>query len=191
MTLSRRDLWYGLAVLAALWLAGAGSARAQDAVIKGRIVSDRGEPVVGANVFIEELRMTATSSNDGRYTLTVPGARVRGQVVFLRVRGIGFKPASRQLTLAAGEQTVDLTLIYDINLLQAVVVTGVQEATEAVMTPFDVSTVRETLAWLGALDRNAAAARALRDPAVEKALRERGDADLEALAARAVARHDL
>ncbi|HMA39693.1 MAG TPA: SusC/RagA family TonB-linked outer membrane protein [Gemmatimonadales bacterium] len=141
MTLTRRDLWYGLAVLAALWLAGAGSARAQDAVVKGRIVSDRGEPVVGANVFIEELRMSVSTSNDGRYTLLVPGARVRGQQVFLRVRGIGFKPASRQLTLSAGEQTVDLTLIYDINLLQAVVVTGVQEATEAVMTPFDVSTV--------------------------------------------------
>ncbi|HMA44108.1 MAG TPA: TonB-dependent receptor plug domain-containing protein, partial [Gemmatimonadales bacterium] len=141
MTLTRRDLWYGLAVLAVLWFAGATGARAQDAVLKGRIVSDRGEPVAGANVFIEELRMAVTSSNDGRYTLLVPGARVRGQQVFLRVRGIGFKPASRELTLTAGEQTIDLTLIYDINLLQAVVVTGVQEATEAVMTPFDVDRV--------------------------------------------------
>src|SRR2546426_5231025 len=136
MTQLRRDLWYGLAATAALWLAGAARANAQDAVLKGRVMSDRGEPVAGANVFIEELRLAINSANDGRYALTVPSARVRGQTLFLRARGIGLKPASKQITLTAGEQTVDFTLVYDINLLQTVVVTGVQEGTELVKTPF-------------------------------------------------------
>jgi len=141
MTQTRRDFWSGAAVLALLCLAGTNAVHAQDAVVKGRVVSDRGEPIVGANVFIEELRLAATTSNDGRYVLTAPGARVRGQKLFLRARGIGFKPASKPLTLAAGEQTVDFALVYDVNLLQAVVVTGVQEATEAAKVPFDVARV--------------------------------------------------
>jgi len=131
VTQTRRDFWSGVAVLALLCLAGTNAARAQDAVVKGRVVSDRGEPIVGANVFIEELRLAANTANDGRYVLTVPGGRVRGQTLFLRARGIGFKPGSKQFTLTAGEQSVDFTLVYDVNLLQAVVVTGVQEATEA------------------------------------------------------------
>src|SRR3989454_5677312 len=138
MTQLRRDLWYGLAVTAALWLAGAARANAQDAVLKGRVISDRGEPVAGANVFIEELRLAINSANDGRYALTVPSARVRGQTLFLRARGIGFKPGSKQITLAAGEQTVDFTLVYDVNLLQAVVVTGVPEGRELANAPLAV-----------------------------------------------------
>ena len=136
MTQTRRDFWCGVAVLALLCLAGTNATRAQDAVVKGRVVSDRGEPIVGANVFIEELRLAANTSNDGRYALTVPGARVRGQTLFLRARGIGFKPGSKQFTLNVGEQTVDFTLVYDVNLLQTVVVTGVQEGTELAKTPF-------------------------------------------------------
>jgi TonB-linked SusC/RagA family outer membrane protein len=136
MTHSRRDLWFGAIVLAALSLAGAGRALAQDAVIKGRVVSDRGEPVVGANVFIEELRLGVNTTNQGTYLLTVPSARARGQQVFLRARGIGFKPTSKQITLNTGELTVDFTLVYDVNLLQQVVVTGVQGETEMAKIPF-------------------------------------------------------
>ena len=74
MTQTRRDFWYGVAVLAMLCVAGGGRASAQDAVIKGRVISDRGEAMAGANVFIEELRIATNTANDGRYTLTIPGA---------------------------------------------------------------------------------------------------------------------
>jgi TonB-linked SusC/RagA family outer membrane protein len=66
---------------------------------------------------------------------------VRGQQVVLRVRAIGFKPNSKSVTLTSGEQAVDLVLAYDVNLLEAIVVTGTQEATEAVKVPFTVSRV--------------------------------------------------
>jgi TonB-linked SusC/RagA family outer membrane protein len=141
MNQTRRVLWYGVAVLAALFVASTTVAWAQDAVIKGRVVSDRGEPVPGANIFIEELRMNAGTSADGAYMVVVPAARVRGQQVIVRARGIGFKPVSKAITLNAGEQTVDFTLVYDVNLLQTVIVTGVQEATEQAKVPFAVAQV--------------------------------------------------
>src|SRR5947209_3376643 len=136
----RGVLLAGTAALA-LMFAGARVARAQDAVIRGTIKSDRGESVAGANVVIEELRVGVVSNATGQFTLLIPGARVRGQEVVVRAGGIGFKPNSKAITLTAGEQTLDLTLAYDVNLLEAVVVTGVQEATEQVKVPFTVSRV--------------------------------------------------
>lgn len=140
MTQLRCALFSGIAALAALAF-GASAARAQDAVISGRVITDRQEPLGSATLFIEELRLTSNTASDGRYTISVPAARVRGQEVVLRVRAIGFKPGSKALTLVAGAQTIDFTLVYDVNLLQAVVVTGVQEATEAVKVPFFVARI--------------------------------------------------
>src|SRR5438067_5567848 len=125
----------------ALSFASASAAWAQDAVVRGKITSDRGEPVSGASVMVEELRLGATTNATGDYSLVVPGARVRGQQVVVRVRAIGFKPNSKAITLTAGEQAVDLALGYDVNLLEAIVVTGTQEATEAVKVPFTVNRV--------------------------------------------------
>src|SRR5712664_2728889 len=136
----RGVLFVGIAVLT-LSIVGAGTASAQDAVLRGKITSDRGEPVSGANVVVEELRMSASTNATGEYSLVVPGARVRGQQVVVRARGIGFKPSSKAITLTPGEQTVDLTLPYDVNLLEAVVVTGVQKATEQVKVPLTESRV--------------------------------------------------
>src|SRR5213594_1585380 len=130
----------GTAVLALL-VASPRTVLAQDAVIRGTITSDRGEPVAGANVLVEELRIGVLTNATGQYTVLVPGARVRGQPVVLRVRAIGFKPNSKAIMLTPGEQAVDLTLGYDVNLLEAIVVTGTQEATEAVKVPFTVNRV--------------------------------------------------
>src|SRR5919108_1309886 len=127
----RGILLAGFAAIALLFIS-ARPAQAQDAVIRGTITSDRGEPVAGANVVVEELRVGVVTTATGQYTLLIPGARVRGQQVVVRVRGIGFKPNSKAIALTPGEQSVDLTLAYDVNLLEAVVVTGTQEATEAV-----------------------------------------------------------
>jgi len=141
---NRRGLLFVTVAALALFLAGARTARAQDAVVRGTISSDRGEPIPGANVVIEELRVGVVTNATGAYTLSVPGARVRGQQVVLRVRAIGFKPNSKTLTLTPGEQAVDLALGYDVNLLEAIVVTGTQEATEAVKVPFSVLRVESS-----------------------------------------------
>src|SRR5437867_12598717 len=138
---NRRGLLFAGVAALALFVAGAKSAQAQDAVVRGTITSDRGEPIAGANVVIDELRVGVVSNATGQYTLSVPGARVRGQPVVVRVRAIGFKPNSKAITLTPGEQIVDLALGYDVNLLEAIVVTGTQEATEAVKVPFTVNRV--------------------------------------------------
>ena len=144
MTHVRHGWWLSAAVSAAALLLGGGGVRAaaaQDAIVRGRVTSDRGEPIAAANVIIEELRTGVSSGADGRYTLFVPAARVRGQDIVLRVRAVGFKPNSKALKLTPGEQAVDVTLTYDVNLLEAVVVTGVQQATEAAKVPFAVSRI--------------------------------------------------
>src|SRR6266446_8808146 len=138
---NRRGLLFAAVLPLALFLAGARTAQAQDAVVRGTITSDRGEPISGANIVIDELRLGVVTNATGQYTLSIPGARVRGQQVVVRVRAIGFKPNSKVITLTSGEQAVDLALGYDINLLEAIVVTGTQEATEAVKVPFSVSRV--------------------------------------------------
>jgi TonB-dependent SusC/RagA subfamily outer membrane receptor len=136
-----RGVFFAGTAALALLLAGPRTVQAQDAVIRGTVTSDRGEPVAGANVLVEELRIGVLTNGQGQYTVLVPGARVRGQQVVVRVRAIGFKPNSKAVTLTSGEQAVDLVLAYDVNLLEAIVVTGTQEATEAVKVPFTVSRV--------------------------------------------------
>src|SRR5437899_978989 len=141
MVHNRRGLLFaGVAALGRL-VASANTAQAQDAVVRGTITSDRGEPISGANIVIDELRLGVVTNATGQYTLSIPAPRVRGQQVVVRVRAIGFKPNSKVITLSAGEQAVDLALGYDVNLLEAIVVTGTQEATEAVKVPFTVNRV--------------------------------------------------
>ena len=114
---------------------------AQNATFRGVVRSNTGEPIAGASVYLGELSSQGATGEDGRYVLIVPGDRVRGQSLQLRVRAIGFRPSSRPVTLSAGEQVVDFTLAADINRLEEIIVTGVMEGTEQARVPFAVSSV--------------------------------------------------
>lgn len=122
-------------------VATAAAAQAQNAVIRGTVTSDGGQPIGGANVYLSELGTMAVTTDNGRYTLTVAGDRVRNQQLYLRVRAIGFRPGSRLVTVSSGEQTQDFTLTTDINRLDEIVVTGVLEGTEQAKVPFAVARV--------------------------------------------------
>src|SRR5207245_5432443 len=142
MTQPRRGPWLGVSLFATLFLCGAaGAAAGQEAVIRGRVIDDRGDALPVATVQIRELSVGVFSGSDGRYTMLIPAVRVSGQTVTLRVRTIAHKPATRQLTLTPGEHIEDFTLVSDPNLLDAVVATGVQEATEQVKVPFNVTRI--------------------------------------------------
>ena len=110
------------------------------ATITGVVSSDQAQPLMGANVFITELNISVGTNEQGRYTITVPGGRVRGQPVVVSVRSIGFVPGQQSITLNAGAQTVNFSLKADVNRLQEVDVTGVTALNDA-GTP---STVRVT-----------------------------------------------
>jgi TonB-linked SusC/RagA family outer membrane protein len=115
-------------------------ARAQGAVIAGRVISDQGQPLAGANVIVPELNISVATNQAGAYAITVPATRVSGQSVTVRARAIGYQPSlSGPITLGAGLQTVNFNLAKDLTELSAVVVTGVTKATEQIKLPFTVS----------------------------------------------------
>ena len=114
---------------------------AQGATISGKITDDNQVPLVGANVTIDALNVSIGSNTAGLYTIAIPGARVSGQSVVLRVRAIGYTPQTKTITVTAGVQTLNFTLVPDINKLSQVVVTGVTQGTEQKMLPFVVAQV--------------------------------------------------
>jgi TonB-linked SusC/RagA family outer membrane protein len=142
-----KPLWFGvLAVVAGaavpFWPVSVLEAQGRGpAVISGRVMSDRGEPAVGTVVVVPELGLQVPTANDGTYTLTVPADRVLGQVVTVRARGIGYRPALRNLVLNPGRHEVNFELPTDIHLLDAVVVTGVTTQIEKAKLPFSSSEI--------------------------------------------------
>ena len=138
----RRFVMATAATAVALLLGGISPVQAQEAVvISGRVTDAAGNPLAGANIGIPAVGVGANTQEDGRYTLTVPERLARGQTVPLTVRRIGFGPVTRQVTLAGGSQTQDFSLNQDPFRLDAVVVTGVAEATEQRKLTFSVGQV--------------------------------------------------
>jgi TonB-linked SusC/RagA family outer membrane protein len=133
----------GASILGLLLSVGSAEiASAQNAAtITGRITAEGGQPLFGANITIEALAISVGTNEEGRYTIAIPGARVRGQQVVLRVRSFGYVPDQKTITLEGGSQSHDFTLKQDVNRLSQVVVTGVTGATEVKKLPFTVAQV--------------------------------------------------
>lgn len=123
-----RSLRRSLGVLAGLLLAGPvrpSLLGAQAAVtITGRVTNEGGAALPLASVYIETLGLGTQTADDGRYQLTVPAARVRGQQVSLGVRAIGFRNTSTLITLSGGPISKDFALAANPLRLGEVVVTG-------------------------------------------------------------------
>lgn len=114
---------------------------AEGATIAGRVVSETGEAIVGASVGIQALGVGAITNEQGRFTFSVPAARVTGQQVTVLARFLGYRPVSRPITLRPGTQTQDFTLERDVNRLSAIVTTGVAGETEQRKTAVAVTRV--------------------------------------------------
>src|SRR4051812_23911700 len=93
----------------------AGTAEGQGAVITGKVTTDQGREVSGANVTIPELNVSVGTNAAGNYTLTIPAARLNGNPVVIRVRAIGYIPKASSVQLSAGPQTANFSLTEDIN----------------------------------------------------------------------------
>lgn len=123
-SLSKGITYYCILSMFIFMLAPA-SASGQEAIITGSILHDRtGEPLIGANVLIEDTRFGAATNIDGEFTIRVPGERVTGQEVTLVARFIGFRTARQRITLEAGTQTVNFSLREDVLGFDEVIVTG-------------------------------------------------------------------
>ncbi len=101
-----------------LVMAGSNSALyAQAKEISGTVVSDTGEPVIGAAVMVKGTQTGTFTMADGTFTITLPD----GKNVLL-VSCIGYKDA--ELTVAANQSNLLITLSEDTSMLDDVVVTA-------------------------------------------------------------------
>jgi TonB-linked SusC/RagA family outer membrane protein len=135
----------GVAAVVALFLTSfAGRANAQGgALITGRVTNEQGAPLANANVFLPTLSLGAQTSANGTYSIVVPARNTTGQQTTLAARYIGYVRQNRQITLSAGNQTVNFALKTDPFRLEEVVTTGVANATSAAVIPFSVGRVNE------------------------------------------------
>ena len=138
-TMSNPIRTIALAVLGILLGSTVVQAQAQTTVITGKVLSEVGQPLASANVYITEMAISVAADAAGVYSITIPAARVSGQMVNLRARAIGYQPTLAQMTLRLGNQTHDFSLKRDINRLNEVTVTGSIEGTERVKVPFAVA----------------------------------------------------
>ncbi|MDB4908831.1 MAG: hypothetical protein JWO05_3615 [Gemmatimonadetes bacterium] len=179
---------FGAGALIAAVFGNAAVAQAQDAVITGRVSDEAGGPITGANVSIGTMGMNVTTNTNGVYRLLVPAARVSGQSVILAARHLGFGPQSRQVAVTAGSQTVDFTLKSEAVKLEALVVTGVAEATSTKKLTIGVAHVGEaeisqvpSVSPIGALQGKVAGARialSRGQPGANPVVRLRGSTNL-------------
>lgn len=139
---SRKLFRLGLAVLFGFCsLILSTTAHGQGAVITGKVTTDQGREIEGANVTVPELNISVGTNAAGNYTISIPPARLSGGPATLRVRAIGFVPRSSLIALSEGPRTANFALAQDINRLEAVVTTGVTGATSQLKLPFTVSRI--------------------------------------------------
>ncbi len=95
------------------------SALAQTRRITGRVTAEgSNEPVISATVSIVGTPIGAITTDDGRFTISVP----EGTTTTLRVRRIGYSP--KQVSVGAGLSEVNITLAKDVLELDKQVITG-------------------------------------------------------------------
>ena len=108
--------------LAASALLGASLDAQQAATITGKVTNRRtGEPLAVVNLRVQGTELGAVTGEDGVYRIT----RIPAGAHAVTARRIGFAPATKSITLAAGDTaTLDFALEQSATELQAVVVTG-------------------------------------------------------------------
>lgn len=91
------------------------AAQAQGIMVKGKVVDQHNEPVIGATVGVDKGKAKTVTDIDGNFTLQVPA---NAQIV---VNYIGMKPATQNV---GGRRELNFVLQDDVNQLADVVVVG-------------------------------------------------------------------
>ena len=121
--LQRRLLVWAIAAASVILPAQIAAAQGS-ATVTGRVTSDAGQPLQFASVSIVALSVGGQTDANGRYTFAVAGGRALGQTVQLTVRALGYRPASKPITLSPGAITENFALAANPLRLGEVVVTG-------------------------------------------------------------------
>lgn len=113
-------------------------ASAQDASLLGLVTDgESGNALPGASVLLVDTELGAATSIDGRYRIDgiTPGDYT------LQVTYIGYETYSAPVTVAAGENEMDVVMTPDFTGLEEVVVTGIASATSKARAEVAVSSV--------------------------------------------------
>ena len=89
--------------------------QAQGIMVKGKVVDQHNEPIIGATVGVDKGKAKTVTDIDGNYTLQVPA---NAQIV---VNYIGMKPVTQNV---GGRRELNFVLQDDVNQIQDVVVVG-------------------------------------------------------------------
>lgn len=108
--------------------------------VTGRVTS-AGAPLGGAQVGIVELGAGSVTDAEGRFTFTVDAGRAGGKPVTVLARAIGYRPVRRVIALSGARIELPFDLAKDILNLEAMITTGVSDATSQTKTTFAVAAV--------------------------------------------------
>jgi hypothetical protein len=121
------------------------------ATLKGRIATaTSGEPVIGASVFVEDLKQGAVTDQLGIYSLTIPKGRHT-----LRIASMGMKSTHRRVMIYNNGK-FDIELMEDIKPLREVVVESDRDArvmsVQMGTEKLDIKTMKQMPSVLGETD---------------------------------------
>ncbi len=133
----RRVAWVGSVLSAALAVGlslGASTAQAQNAtaIIEGKVTDGATQRALEAvQVFISDTRLGGITNAQGTFRITGVPVTGASRAIVLRVRALGYTPASKPLTLTGGQTArADFALQTSAIQLNQVVVTGSGQKTE-------------------------------------------------------------
>src|SRR4051794_6544482 len=108
--MQQRSHWHRLFALAAIFVLPVRLV-AQGATGTWNVTAEGGAPLAGATISIAGMGLGSVTGPDGRYSFTVPAARVTGQTVTLNARRVGYTQQNATITLTAGTITHDFALV--------------------------------------------------------------------------------
>jgi len=164
----RRLLNRTLTVTAALLGVASVAAAQGGTTISGRVTSDAGAPLPGANVYLVGLNIGTQTNDAGRYTFIVPAARATGQTATLTARVIGYTARTVSVTLTPGG-TITQNFALPVNPLRLgeVVVTGAGTSTTRERLTTTINTVDSAALRRSIQPQNVVSALAAQAPNVE------------------------
>lgn len=130
-----RKIFFSVAVC--LFLAG--TAFAQTGSLSGTVTDQNtGDPIPGANIFIEELERGTATDADGEFVID----DIPYDTYVISITFVGYQDYTEQIEIDEAETTVDVSLSSDAIGLDEVVVTGVGGETKREKTTFTIDRVR-------------------------------------------------
>lgn len=133
-----------------LLLAAFSPARAYADTVRGTVVDDTGEPLVGVSVILKGSSQGVATDIDGQYTLNVPN--LKNAVLEFSYVGM-----VSQTVKVNGRSVVDITLTTDTEMLDEVVVVGYGQQKKASVVGAITQTTGETLERAGGVSNVGAA----------------------------------